>query len=245
MIICCESYLPNSGNPYLCGDTFEPADLIALMDEAEVDLALTIPAPEASLPGWAPTDNAFLKDVIERHPRILGCCHVDISRGDSAVDEFQKTVTDWGFKGLKLSISPSETVDKLAEASAGLRVPVTIHTNGSESIYPRISQLADDHPNLVIVMEHMGYRYHVNQALEITHKHPNIFLGSTVVASAEPIVVLDAIERVGVEQMLFGSNAPWAIPRFGVEGMRRLKLGNEEESLVLGGNFQRIYGLEA
>ena len=244
MIICCESYLPNSGNPYLCGDTFEPSDLIALMDEAGVDLALTIPAPEAPLSGWEPTDNTFLKNVIDQHPRILGCCHVDIGEGDQAVAEFRKTVTEWGFKGLKLSASPSETVDQLAEVAAELGAPVTIHTNGSESIYPRIAGLASDHPDLAIVMEHMGYRYHIDMALKITQEHPNIFLGSTVVASAEPVVVLDAIKKVGVDRMLFGSNAPWAIPRFGVEGIRRLGLGTEEERLVLGGNFQRIYGLE-
>ena len=161
MIICCESYLPDSGNPYLCGDSFEPSDLIQLMDEAGVDYALTIPAPEAPLPGWEPTDNAFLKKVTDQHPRILGCCHVDLGLEDQAVEEFRKTVTDWGFKGLKLSTSPSETVDKLAIAAAELRIPATIHTNGSEAIYPRISELARNNPDLVIVMEHMGYRYHV------------------------------------------------------------------------------------
>ena len=31
----CEAYLPNSGNPYLCGDSFEPADLIRLVDEVD------------------------------------------------------------------------------------------------------------------------------------------------------------------------------------------------------------------
>ena len=57
MIYCCESYLPNSGNPYLCGDQFEPADLVAMLDEAGIQAAMTIPAPEAPLPGWAPTNN--------------------------------------------------------------------------------------------------------------------------------------------------------------------------------------------
>lgn len=240
-IYCCESYLPDSGNPYLCGDTFETEDLIALFDEAGIDHALTIPAPEAPLPGWAPTDNRTMKAAMDRFPRLLGCCHVDIRRGDEAVEEFRMCVTEWGFKGLKLSTSPSETVDKLAAAAAELDIPVTIHTNGSEAIYPRIAGFAQAHPNLAIVMEHMGYRYHVGLALELAKQYPNIYLGSTVVAAAEPVVVKQAIREAGAEKMLFGSNAPWAIPRYGVAGIRRLGLGPEEESLVLGGNFERIY----
>ena len=50
MIYCCESYLPNSGNPYLCGDTFEPADLVRMLDEAGIEAAMTNPPPEAPIP---------------------------------------------------------------------------------------------------------------------------------------------------------------------------------------------------
>ena len=243
MICCCESYLPDSGNPYLCGGTFEPSDLVALFREAGIDRALTIPAPEAPLPGWEPTTNRTLKEAMDVHPELLGCCHVDLQRGAAAVDEFEMTVRDWGFKGLKLSTSPSDTVDKLAEAAAGLGVPVTIHTNGSPPTYDRIAGLAANHPGLVIVMEHMGYRYHIDLAVGLAKRLSNVYLGSTVVAAAEPLAVKLAIKEVGAEKMLFGSNAPWAIPRYGVLGIRHLRLGRQDEDLVLGGNFARIYGL--
>ncbi|OGG45927.1 MAG: hypothetical protein A3F84_16990 [Candidatus Handelsmanbacteria bacterium RIFCSPLOWO2_12_FULL_64_10] len=242
MIYCCESYLPNSGNPYLCGDSFEPADLIRMLDEAGIDAALTIPAPEAPLPGWPPTNNETLKEAMDLYPsRILGCCHVDLHRGREAVEEFRRAVTAWGFKGLKLSVAPSDTADALARTAADLGTPVTIHTNGSADLYPRIAALAKRYPGLSIVMEHLGYRYHVGLAVEIARQCPNLYLACTVVAPAEPVVVRRVIQAVGVERMLFGSNAPWAIPYYGVAGIQRLGLGREDEELVLSGNFRRIY----
>jgi hypothetical protein len=46
-IFDCEAYLPNSGNPYLCGDSFEAANLIHMLDDVDTEAVLTIPAPEA------------------------------------------------------------------------------------------------------------------------------------------------------------------------------------------------------
>ncbi len=93
MKICdCEAYLPNSGNPYLCGDSFEPADLIRLVDEVDTEAVLTIPAPEAPLEGsgWEPTNNQTMKRAIDEYPdKILGCCVVSPARGDAAVLEFE------------------------------------------------------------------------------------------------------------------------------------------------------------
>ncbi len=242
MIYCCESYLPNSGNPYLCGDSFEPADLVRMLDEAGIDAAMTIPAPEAPLPGWPQTNNETLKEAMDLYPsRILGCCHVDLHRGREAVEEFRRTVKDWGFKGLKLSVTPFDTADALARAAADLGVPVTIHTNGSTDLYPKIAELAKKYPALQVVMEHMGYRYHVDRAVEIVRQHPNLYMGTTVVAATEPVVVRKVIQAVGVERMLFGANTPWAIPYYGVAGIRRLGLGKADEALILSGNFRRIY----
>ncbi len=245
MIYCCESYLPNSGNPYLCGDTFEPADLVRMLDEAGIEATMTIPAPETPLPGWPQTDNETLKEAMDRHPsRLLGCCYVDPRRGRDAVTEFRRTVTAWGFKGLKLTMVPSDTADALAKAAADLSVPVTIHTNGSADLYPGIADLAKRYPSLPIVMEHMGYRYHVDMALEIARLHPNLYLGTTVVAATEPVVVKQVIQAVGVERVLFGGNAPWAIPYYGVAGIRRIGLSRADEELVFSGNFRRIYRMD-
>ena len=246
MKICdCEAYLPNSGNPYLCGDSFEPADLMRMVDEVDTEVILTIPAPEAPLPGWEPTNNKTLKEAMDQYPgKILGCCIVDPRRGDEAVGEFRMTVEEWGFSGLKYSPGTEGTALALAQAAVDLQVPVTIHTNGSEASYAKIAELAGMLPELVVVMEHMGYRFHVDLAIDVAREHPNVYLAPTVTAAAEPIAVKRAVRELGAGQMVFGSNAPWAAPRFGVQAIKRLGLSAEEEQLIFRENFRKIYRLD-
>ena len=235
MIYDCEAYLPLTGNPYLFGEPVGGKELLDLEDEAGVRAAFTMAQ------GYDGSNNRTVREAVEKHPRIIGCCYVDPGKGRAAVDEFRMTVKEWGFKGLKLLLSSSDTVDELAKTADELGVPVTIHTNGSPPMYARIAEMAKKYPRLPIIMEHMGYRYHVDLAVEITRRHSNLHLGTTVVAAAEPVVVKRAIQEVGAEKVLFGSNAPWALPRTGVEGIKRLKLGKEDERLVLGENFRRIF----
>ena len=58
------------------------------------------------------------------------------------------------------------------------------------------------------------------------------------------VLAEEKAKAVGAERMVFGSNAPWAAPVFGVEAIRRLRLGDAQEHLIFRGNFQRIYRLE-
>lgn len=234
MIYDCEAYMPLTGNPYLYGKPFGGAELLKMMDEGGVDVVLTMAS------GYDGSDNETLRREMEGRPRIIGCCYVDPRRGREAVEAFRRTVMEWGFRGLKLSLVPCETVEDLMRAAADMETPVTIHTNGN---CPRIADLAGRFPEVPIIMEHMGYRHHMDLAMEAVRKRPNLYLGTTVVAAAEPIAVKQAVQAVGAERVLFGSNAPWAIPYYGVEGVRRLGLSEADERLVLGENFRRIYRL--
>ena len=239
MIYCCESYLCMSGNYSVVENPFGVDEMLRQFDEADIQAAITLAS------GADAVDNQAIKEAMDQHPtRILGC-FVTRNRGRAAVEEFRMTVTKWGFKCLKMS--PSPDTEELAKAAADLEIPIMIHTGGeswnprTKAFYTRIVELAKRYPRLPIIMEHMGYRYSVDLANEVARQNPNLYLGTTIPAAAEPTVVKKAIQEVGVEKVLFGSNAPLAIPGMGVEGIRRLNLGKEDEKLVLGGNFQRIY----
>lgn len=245
-IFDCEAYLPNSGNPYLCGDSFEPADLIRLVDEVDTEAVLTIPAPEAPLEGsgWEQTNNRTLKRAMDEYPgRLLGCCVVRPADGQAAVDEFVLTVKEWGFSGLKYAPGLEGTAADLAKAAEEMDVPVTIHTNGTAEFYERIAALARRHPRLEMVLEHMGYRFNVDLAIDLARRFGNVHLAPTVTAAAEPLAVRKAVDEVGAERVVFGSNAPWVVPALGVEGIRSLGLGEAAEELIFRENFRRIYRL--
>lgn len=240
MIYCCEAYLALTGNPYLVGRPGGADELVRLLDDAGIQAAMTL------ISGADPATNRTVKEAMDKYPeRIFGMCLVNPRRGREAVDEFVMTVTEWGFKGLKHSAE----IDDVVRAAAEMGIPVTIHTGGeswnprTKAFYGKIAEMAKTFPDLPIIMEHMGYRYSVDLAIEITKQYPNLYLGTTIPAAAEPIVVKQAVQEVGADKVVFGSNAPFALPDLGVEGIRRLKLSKEEEALVLEGNFRKIYGI--
>ena len=147
------------------------------------------------------------------------------------------------------SLSAKES-DDLVAAADEMGIPVTIHTGGeswapqTKTFYAKIEEMAIKYPKLPIIMEHMGYRYAVDLAIELAKKYPNLYLGTTIPPACEPIYVKKAVREVGAEKVVFGSNSPFALATLGVEGIRRLKLGKEDERLVFSGNFERIYRLK-
>ena len=241
MIYCCESYLTLTGNPYLVERPGGADELVKLFDAAGIEAAMTlISSADAA-------NNRSVKEAMEKHPtRIFGMCLVNSRLGQAAVDEFRMTVTEWGFKGLKHSAES----DDLVKAADELGVPITIHSGGeywnpqTKVFYEKIGEMAKRYPRLPIIMEHMGYRYSVDLAFAVARQYPNLYLGTTIPAAAEPILVKRAVREVGAEKVVFGSNAPFALADLGVEGIRRLKLGRVDEQLVFGGNFRRIYRLD-
>ena len=71
---------------------------------------------------------------------------------------------------------------------------------------------------------------------------PNIYLATTAVF--EPHFIQMAIKRVGVERVIFGSNAPMVIPRLQLEVIRALKLSAADEELICGRTAARLYKLD-
>jgi len=94
----------------------------------------------------------------------------------------------------------------------------------------------------VFIMDHMGYRYYVLEAILAAERCPNIYLATTAVF--EPHFIANAIDRVGIDRVIYGSNAPMVIPRLQIEVIRALKLSSEEESKILGGTAAQLYKIK-
>ncbi|HBY92588.1 MAG TPA: hypothetical protein DEP84_01275 [Chloroflexi bacterium] len=232
MIIDCEVYLAPEQRDGLEG-------LIALEDEAGIDMAVLMPEPTLR------PANAWLRDQAAGHPRFILCASINPQVGTEEVEEFKTAVRDWGFRGLKL-MPPKhgyriieKKVYPLMEAAAELDVPVSIHS-GQQFCHPlEIAALAADFPTVPVVMDHMGYRYYVREAIIAAERTPNIYLATTAVMEAG--MIASAIKAVGPHRVLFGSNGPSVIPVIQLEVVRRTGLDAEAEALVLGGNAAALY----
>lgn len=220
-----------------------PAELLALEDAAGIDIAIVMPRVQLK------PDNRWLVNALKGYEkRLIPCCSVNPNFGDEAVEEFRTAITEWGMRGLKL-MPPgfglnlgSPRMTPIMDLARELKQPVTIHTGNPPGHPLQAAMVARKWPEVPIILDHMGYRDFSGDAIDAALLCPNIYLGTTLV-TVEPPTIRRAVQVLGPERVVFGSNAPGAYPDLGVENIRRLKLGREAEDLILGENLRRIYGL--
>jgi len=227
---------------------FNGDDLVAIMDQEGIDRAVCF-----GLGHTGPTEGVrYTIDAIQRHPdRLIGFFRAN-PYSPTAVKDFERAVKEYGFKGLKLHpISEGfpanhPVVFALLEKATELGVPCTIHshqygTAGAGSQPAIIAELAEQFPKLTIILAHMGM-YLYRDALYVAQHHPNIVLETSAQPWTHRIARL-AVDRVGPERLIFGSDTPLHHPRVELLKMRSSDLEGSELDLALGGNILRILGM--
>lgn len=240
-----EAYMPAVFNDKPYG---KPG-LLSLVDEAGIDCCVVFPAGVPSDP--RPLNADLLQEVVGES-RILPGCLVNPTMGTSASDDLKKCV-DQGARTVKLMAAlhgyrvDSTCVDPIMHQAASLGITATIHSGSPMSgCSPRyIGNLARRHPNVTIIMDHMGYREWVDMAVEVAIENANVYLGTTLIAAAEPISIKNIVQsgRIGADRIVFGSNSPSGVALHGVNGIRNVGFTAQDESLILGQNLKQIYQL--
>lgn len=209
---------------------------------AGIDYTILMPPPNIF------PDNASIHETTIDLPNVIKFAAVNPRLGQPALDEIDQLHKDHGFKGIKLT--PPKHGYQIAEKflhpffekAVKLGMAVTIHS-GQEQCYPGdIALVAMQFPQLPIIMDHMGYRYHCREAILAAKYNPNIYLATTAVS--EPRFFIEAVESLGPTRLMFGSNCPLIPPDIQIELIRRAKLSRSAEELVLGGNAMRVLGIE-
>ncbi len=60
----------------------------------------------------------------------------------------------------------------------------------------------------------------------------------------EPFFIDLAIQAIGVDRIVFGSNGPLVIPKMQVEVIKNLRLTEEEEAKIMGATLAKLYQIE-
>jgi predicted TIM-barrel fold metal-dependent hydrolase len=218
--------------------------LLAAQDAAGIELTCVKPQSDD------PPDNRWLNGLIKENgsPRLVGVAIVNPRRGEEALADLEEAVRDFGFRGLKLMPTvygypiESPVVDPVMRKAAELGIPVTIHSGGIHCMPSEIALLAARHPDVPIIMDHMGYRYYVEQAIAAAKVLPNIYLG-TATANNEPGNVLRAMREIGPERVVYGSNWPASYPDLAVAALERLDLDPAWRRMLMGDTLARLYRL--
>ena len=245
MRIECEVHIGTfSGDPYVwLGHPVGPNELEEVMDEHGIDMAIVM-APTEQYP-----DNKTLAESLIGHPRLLSFAVVNPYGPGGGVPELRRAVTEWGMKGVKLmplrhgyEIDGS-TALKVMEAAAVLEVPVSIHSGAQFCLPWQIADLAKKFPTVPVIMDHMGWRYYVDGAINVAREVPNIYLETALVAM--PGYIRMAVDKIGADRVIYGSDYPTGHPASMIATIKAAKLIPADEALVMGGNLERLLKLTA
>jgi uncharacterized protein len=218
------------------------AELFRNEDAAGIEYAVVMPMPTPK------PDNRALYETASSERRAILCCQVNPNEGAPALHEIEQAASEWGMRVLKIMPAiyhvrlTSPLAQTLMKTAREHGLVVNIHS-GSEISHPlAIGALCRRFPDVTVLMDHMGYREWVADAIEAARDNPNLCLGTTI-ASFEPVTIQPAVQELGPERVVYGSNWPNLYSDLAVEAIRRQRLGKEAEELILGGNLARILGL--
>ncbi|MEZ4660309.1 MAG: amidohydrolase family protein [Caldilineaceae bacterium] len=240
-----ESYMPLEFNDHPYGKD----GVLATADAAGIDVCVLF---QGGVPADPRPGNALVLAETKGEDRILPGCLVNPTMGPLATDDLRRCV-DLGARTVKLMAAShryridAPCTDPVMELAKELGIPATIHSgsllSGCSPEY--IGNLAQRHPDVVIIMDHMGYREWVGLAVQAALANPNIYLGTTLIAAAEPIIIKNLVTsgQIGADRIVFGSNSPAGVATHGVNGIRDVGFDKEDEALILGENLKKIYGL--
>ena len=195
------------------------------------------------------TSNDIGAELVQRHPdRFISFCYLNPSLPlEFSLAEIDRCVVNGPMRGIKLWISvraDDPRLDPIMVRAAELNVPVLHHawykaTNYvfNESTPAQIAILARRHPAATIIMAHLAGGG-VRGVLDV-RECPNVLVDTS---GAQPMagLVQYAIEQLGEDRVVFGSDWPirdFAVQRARVEGAQ---LSEVVRAKVLGGTLQRL-----
>jgi predicted TIM-barrel fold metal-dependent hydrolase len=257
VVIDCHMHL---GRSWLACYDFEidVHGLVKIMDKRGIDMGC-LSSLESIVHDPVRGNNEVAEAVREHPDRIIPFAVVSprYLRG-RADEELERCINTMGFKGIKLHPqsqsyrADSPVVNPIMEKARQYEVPVLFHSGPEEYSHPRlIGNLAGRFPDVTVIMGHTGGSAFL-EAIWEARSHDNILLDTCgidnsttgVVDNSTTIGVIEhAVDLVGVERIVFGSDNP--IANVGVE-MAKIKLANltqKEKDMILGENMARVLRL--
>jgi uncharacterized protein len=230
---------------------------VAAMDDAGVGFGLL---SAWSAPHQPPLiSNDEVAEWVSAHPsRFAGLAAVDLNRPMDAVRELRRSVSELGFRGLRVVpwLWEAPPTDRryypLFAACVELGVPFftqvghtgPLRPSGTGRPIPYIDQVALDFPALVIVCGHIGYPW-TEEMIAVARKHENVYIDTSAYSAKRypPELVAYMKSSSGRQKVMFGTNYPMLSPQQALKDLDGLGLDNEVRDLFLAGNAQRVLGL--
>ena len=213
-----------------------------------------------------PLSNDEVAEIVGRYPKqFIGFASVDPWKGEWAVEEIERAVTQLGLKGAKFhpgiqAFYPHDKqFYKLYGKIAELGVPALFHTGtsglgagmpggmGIKLDYTRpiwLDHLAADFPRLTIIGAHPSWPWHEEMLAILAHK-ANVFMDLSGWAPKYiPKMIWDEARKRLTDKILFGSDYPFISPQRWLDEFAAMEgFTSEAREKILCGNATRILKL--
>jgi predicted TIM-barrel fold metal-dependent hydrolase len=191
--------------------------------------------------------NREVYDLVKRYPKqVIGFASVPNPYfGRRALDELQRAVEVYGFKGIgELETQPADPVDNplwiaVLEKAVDLKVPILVHGGHVPCV-----AAARRVPEAVILLAHMGtgWGVHFNEELdtiEAVKDLPNVYLETGGSITAAGMIEL-AVEKLGAERIVFGTDNPLLDPAVQKAKITGANISEQSKARILGANMANI-----
>jgi hypothetical protein len=180
--------------------------LVAGMREHDIDTGLVFHP-----------DNALVRTEIVANPGLYGLVWAN-PRDPNAAAETRRLLDEPGsrFRGVKLhplldGYHPDDpAVHPIVELLIERELPALIHCGHPIFTLPwSIEELARRYPEARLILGHMGHGniIYINGAIDVAERNPNVYLETSGMPMHSKIK--EAVDRVGPDRVLFGSDAPF------------------------------------
>lgn len=235
------THIGNFGSPF--NVNFNTNLLLKQMEEFNIEKTILCPA--------AYMLNEEVNEAYKQYPdKIIPLAWINANLLETAYADAEHYLKDEGFAGLKMQplfdgfTADSPAVDPIMEIAGKYKKPVFIHCGHPPFSLPwQIGLLAERHPDVPIVMIHMGHGHgvYIDASITMAKKFDNLYLE----ISGMPMgcQIKNAYETVGEDRIMFGIDSPFHHPS--VEIQRVLSCGLDEEGLenVFYNNAAKFMGL--
>lgn len=194
-------------------------------------------------------DNGLVRSIIIDTPGVYGLVWVN-PRLEGAAEDTRRLLDEPGsrFRGVKLhplldGYHPDEpAVHPIIELLVERELPALIHCGHPIFTLPwSIEELARRFPDARIILGHMGHGniIYINAAIDVAERNPNVYLETSGMPMHSKI--REAVERVGPDRVLYGSDTPFHHPSVELTKVRVSGLPTDLTDRVLGENGRQLF----
>lgn len=174
-----------------------------------------------------------------------------------------------GAKGIKIhpmaqGFMPGDPgLDEVYEYCNEIVLPVVFHcgrvSNARLNEYADLEMILpviDQYPNIPFVLTHMADG-NIDDVIMLARNYLHVYFDSSIVITGYPPLldvnepswvddktVIDVINMIGAERVMFGSDYPWGSPKHDLDRLVKMNLSEQQKRLILGENAVKIFKIK-